>query len=70
MEPHSQEKQKKRQRRVREHLGNAGEPGTDEQENRESALRNICTAFLCKMKKTELNTVCVGPRDPAKTWEG
>lgn len=45
LEPHSQEKQERRQR-VRERPGNAGERGTDQAEekqgNRRAALRNIC----------------------------
>lgn len=39
------------------------------QGNRKPALRNICTAFLCKREK-KMNTVCISPRDLAKTWEG
>lgn len=42
------------------------------QGNHNPALGNICTAFLCKRKKTKqnINTVCISPRDSTKTWEG
>lgn len=73
LEPHSQEKQKL-QHRVRERLGNAGEPGTDRQrENRETAgllSRTSAPPSCVKRKKTKFNTVCMSPWDSTKTWEG